>query len=107
MFDCMPLSEMADLAPSAQVLSGHVGTCLLERAIRTDHAGRVAVVSSFGAESAVLLALVADIDPSTPVFFVDTRQHFPETLAYRDELVRVLGLTDVRSIGPTDGEVAE
>ncbi len=106
MFDCMPLSEMADLAPSAQVSSGHVGTCLLERAIRNDHAGRVAVVSSFGAESAVLLALVADIDPSTPVFFVDTRQHFPETLAYRDELVRVLGLTDVRSIGPTDGEVA-
>ena len=46
--------------------------------------GRVAVVSSFGAESAVLLDLVAQIDPSVPVFFLDTKRHFPETLEYRD-----------------------
>jgi phosphoadenosine phosphosulfate reductase len=77
----------------------------LRRAIREDFAGRIAVVSSFGAESAVLLALVADIDPTTPVLFVDTKQHFAETLAYRDELVRFLGLTDVRSIAPTVAEI--
>jgi phosphoadenosine phosphosulfate reductase len=53
----------------------------------------------------VLLALVADVDPATPILFVDTGKHFPETLAYRDELVRFLGLTDVRSIGPTTAEV--
>jgi phosphoadenosine phosphosulfate reductase len=84
----------------------HAGIMALRRAIKEDFAGRIAVVSSFGAESAVLLALVADIDPSTPILFVDTRQHFPETLAYRDELVRFLGLTDVRSIGPTNAEIA-
>ncbi|MEN3167396.1 phosphoadenylyl-sulfate reductase [Gluconobacter sp. OJB] len=63
--------------------------------------GRVAVVSSFGAESAVLLDLVAQIDPSVPVFFLDTKRHFPETLEYRDRLVRSLGLSDVRTLSPT------
>ncbi|MBS1076041.1 phosphoadenylyl-sulfate reductase [Gluconobacter sp. Dm-73] len=63
--------------------------------------GRVAVVSSFGAESAVLLDLVAQIDPSVPVFFLDTKRHFPETLEYRDLLVRNLGLSDVRTLSPT------
>ena len=62
--------------------------------------GRLAVVSSFGAESAVILDLVAETDPSIPVIFLDTGQHFPETLAYRDTLVRRLGLRDVRSVAP-------
>jgi len=69
--------------------------------------GRIAVVSSFGAESAVLLHLVATIDPSTPVLFVDTLRHFPETLAYRDRLAAHLGLSDVRSIGPAAEEIAQ
>ncbi len=63
--------------------------------------GRVAVISSFGAESAVLLDLVAQADPSVPVFFLDTKRHFPETLEYRDRLSRRLGLSDVRSLSPT------
>ncbi|MDF7673200.1 phosphoadenylyl-sulfate reductase [Acetobacteraceae bacterium ESL0709] len=64
-------------------------------------AGRVAVISSFGAESAVLLALVADIDSSVPVYFLDTKRHFPETLSYRDELVRFLGLRNLRILSPS------
>ncbi|GBR50430.1 phosphoadenylyl-sulfate reductase [Gluconobacter sphaericus NBRC 12467] len=67
--------------------------------------GRVAVISSFGAESAVLLDLVAQIDPSVPVFFLDTKRHFPETLDYRDRLSRRLGLSDVRSLAPTPKEL--
>lgn len=63
--------------------------------------GRVAVISSFGAESAVLLDLVGQIDPSVPVFFLDTKRHFPETLEYRDRLSRRLGLSDVRTLSPT------
>ncbi|HET9629565.1 MAG TPA: phosphoadenylyl-sulfate reductase [Novosphingobium sp.] len=55
-------------------------------------AGDVAVVSSFGAESAVLLHLVSQIAPQTPVLFLDTGKHFPETLAYRDTLAERLGL---------------
>ncbi len=54
--------------------------------------GRIAVVSSFGADSAVLLHLVAEVDRATPVLFVDTGRHFPETLEHRDRLVRYLGL---------------
>lgn len=62
--------------------------------------GRVALVSSFGADSAVLLHMVAQIDKSTPVLFIDTRVLFAETLAYRDELVTRLGLSNVTTIGP-------
>lgn len=85
----------------------HAGVTALRRALTEDFPGRIAVVSSFGAESAVLLALVADIDPGVPVLFVDTKQHFAETLAYRDELVAALGLTDVRNVGPTKAEIEE
>ena len=52
--------------------------------------GDVAVVSSFGAESAVLLHLVAQADPTMPVIFLDTLKMFPETLAYRDDADRAL-----------------
>lgn len=62
--------------------------------------GRTAVVSSFGADSAVLLHMVARIAPATPVIFLDTGKHFPETLAFRDRLTESLGLTDVRSVAP-------
>jgi phosphoadenosine phosphosulfate reductase len=65
---------------------------MLEGVIRDRLAGDIAVVSSFGAESAVLLHLVAAVDPSVPVLFLDTGKHFPETLAYRDHLVERLGL---------------
>lgn len=62
--------------------------------------GRVALVSSFGAESAVLLHLLSEVDPSVPVVFLDTGRLFAETLQYRTQLVDRLGLTDVRSVTP-------
>ena len=61
---------------------------------------RLAVVSSFGTESAALLKVVADVDPAIPVVFLDTGWLFEETLAYRDTLITTLGLRDVRSIKP-------
>lgn len=60
----------------------------------------IALVSSFGAEAAALLSLVADVRADTPVIFIDTGRHFAETLQHRDELVDFLGLTDVRTVGP-------
>ena len=63
-------------------------------------AGRIAAVSSFGAESAVLLHLIASVDPAVPVLFLETGKHFPETLAYRDELVARLGLTNLINLVP-------
>ena len=67
-------------------------TSLLRLAIEDLFPGRIALVSSFGADSAALLHMVAEIDKATPVVFVDTGQHFPETLAYREKLVELLGL---------------
>jgi phosphoadenosine phosphosulfate reductase len=77
---------------------------VIEIALNDIFAGRAALVSSFGAESAVLLHLAAGIDRHVPVIFVDTGRHFRETLAYRDRLADHLGLTDIRSIGPTADE---
>lgn len=73
---------------------------MLETLLREHMAGDIAVVSSFGAESSVLLHLVAQVDPSTPVLFLETGKHFPETLAYRDLLIERLGLTGVRDLTP-------
>jgi sulfate adenylyltransferase subunit 2 len=80
-------------------LAHRIGVQALRSALQM-HPGRVAVVSSFGADSSGLLAVVASIDPATPVLFLDTGKHFPETLAYRDTLSAHLGLTDVRTIAP-------
>ena len=61
---------------------------------------RIALVSSFGSGSAVLLHMVAQADPATPILFLDTGKHFGETRRYRDELAGLLGLTNVRNITP-------
>ncbi len=79
---------------------------LLRLAIRDLYPGRIALVSSFGADSAVLLHMVSQVDRATPVIFVDTGHLFPETLAYRDELVGLLGLTDVRAVQPSGEDLA-
>lgn len=80
---------------------GHLdGEALLERMVRDIFPARLAVVSSFGAESAVLLHMLARIDRSVPVIFLDTGKLFAETIAYRDRLAGLLRLTDVRSVSP-------
>jgi len=67
--------------------------------IRQLFPGRIAVLSSFGAESAILLDMVARIDPATPVIFLDTGMLFPETLAYKELLQKRLGLQSIRTVG--------
>lgn len=79
---------------------------ILDHAINTHFSGRIALVSSFGAESAVLLHLVAEVAPDTPVIFLDTGKHFAQTLSYRRKLAGRLGLSDVRSIRPDADETA-
>lgn len=69
-------------------------------------AGRAAVLSSFGAEAAILLKLVADRDPTTPVVFLETGKHFDETLAYVDDLMDRLGLTTLVRVRPSPGQLA-
>jgi phosphoadenosine phosphosulfate reductase len=80
---------------------------MLTSVLKSGLAGDVAAVSSFGAESAVLLHLVAQIDPDLPVLFLETGKHFPETLAYRDLLSERLGLTNVVNLVPDAAELAK
>jgi phosphoadenosine phosphosulfate reductase len=68
--------------------------------------GSIALVSSFGAESAVLLHLVSEADRNLPVIFLDTGRLFPETSEYRTQLTRCLGLTDVRTVAPDPDRLA-
>jgi phosphoadenosine phosphosulfate reductase len=75
---------------------------VIEAALQTAGRDRLAVVSSFGTESAALLKVMADVDPAIPVVFLDTGWLFEETLAYRDTLIATLGLRDVRSIKPLE-----
>ncbi|WP_319496153.1 phosphoadenylyl-sulfate reductase [uncultured Cohaesibacter sp.] len=63
-------------------------------------AGEVPLVSSFGADSVVLLDMIAQIDADYPVLFIDTGKHFILTLQYRDELKAHFGLNNLHSITP-------
>jgi phosphoadenosine phosphosulfate reductase len=79
---------------------------ILHDAILGQYAGGIALVSSFGADAAVLLHMVARIAPATPVLFVETGMLFPETLAYQRALAGHLGLRDVRVIRPEAADLA-
>ena len=80
---------------------------LLRAVLREGLAGDVAAVSSFGAESAVLLHLIATIDRSVPVLFLETGKHFPETLAYRDLIMKRLGMTNLVNLTPDPAALAK
>ncbi|RJL06884.1 phosphoadenylyl-sulfate reductase [Paracoccus aestuarii] len=84
----------------------HAAIEVLRRAVSDPDLGRVALVSSFGAESVVLLHMVSRVAPGLPVLFIDTQMLFPETLAYQREVSAKLGLTDVQVITASDTEIA-
>ena len=84
----------------------HAATEVLVHALRDPDLGRIAMVSSFGAESVVLLHMVAVADAATPVLFVDTQMLFPETLAYQQEVADRLGLTNIVRITATPAALA-
>jgi phosphoadenosine phosphosulfate reductase len=83
------------------------GEALLGPILMDEFPGTIAATSSFGAEAALLLHMMAQIDPGVPVLFTDTGKLFGETLRYRDRLVAQLGLTDVRTLSPDAAEVAQ
>ncbi len=87
--------------------AGLDGSALLRAVLTEAYPGRTALVSSFGAEAAVLLRLVAEIDPATPVIFLDSGKHFPETLRYVETVTERLGLRDVRQIAPSPRDLTE
>ncbi|TWG91387.1 phosphoadenylylsulfate reductase (thioredoxin) [Mesorhizobium sp. J18] len=74
---------------------------------RFHRANGIAVISSFGADSAVLLHMISKVNSDLPVLFLDTGKHFGETLEYRDRLVEDLGLTNLRVVTPRPETLAE
>jgi len=95
-----PDTGIAGLIASYQGMGADAGLHILRECL-TAYAGQVAVVSSFGAQSAILLAFVAEIAPATPVLFIETGKLFPETIQYRLDLTAHLGLLDVRDLRPS------
>jgi phosphoadenosine phosphosulfate reductase len=101
----LPERTAGDLPPAVvldQTLRDASPSQVIETALRTVGRAHLALVSSFGIESAALLKVMADVDPAIPVVFLDTGWLFEETLAYRDTLIEQLGLRDVRSIKPLE-----
>jgi phosphoadenosine phosphosulfate reductase len=101
----------ADALPAADELDRALRDAspaeVVAAALHTVGREHLAVVSSFGTESAALLKVMADVDPAIPVIFLDTGWLFEETLAYRDTLIATLGLRDVRSIKPLEDALSQ
>jgi len=95
----MPLKELAERRNLLHRKSD--AQTILRHALSDVQIGDIALVSSFGAESVVLLHMVAQIDPATPVIFLDTEMLFAETLTYQKDVADKLGLTDVRVVTPS------
>ncbi|WP_069190046.1 phosphoadenylyl-sulfate reductase [Candidatus Terasakiella magnetica] len=89
--------KLASLIEKYGALEGHG---LLEVMLKEEFAGKIAISSSFGAEAAVLLKLVAEVDKTTPILFIDTGQLFEETLHYRETIKEYLGLSNIITVGP-------
>lgn len=104
--DARPAFTQADADALNLRFEGVDALTMLKAVLAEKIAGNVAVVSSFGTESAVLLDLVAKADPAVPVIFVDTLKMFAETLHYRDLLVKRLGLKNSRSVAPSAEVIA-
>jgi phosphoadenosine phosphosulfate reductase len=100
LIDVRPAFTQADADALNARFAGVDTLTMLRAMFAEDILGETAVVSSFGTESAVLLHLVARADPNVPVVFVDTLKMFPETLAYRDTLIRDFGFTRSWTVEP-------
>ena len=98
--DARPVYDAADAARFDARFAGVSTQDMLAELLAGELKGRIAAVSSFGAESAVLLHMIATVDRDVPVIFTNTQKMFGETLEYRDALAEQLGLTDLRVYRP-------
>ena len=94
---------LADLNALYETMSAQE---ILRNAIEEQFVDSISIVSSFGAESVILLHMIAEIDPTVPVIMLNTGKLFGETLRYRDRLQEWLGLMDVRAVSPDRRELA-
>ncbi len=100
-------SGVAAQAAAFEALYGHLSAHeIIERAVSDLFPGELAAVSSFGADSAVLLHLIAEVDRHLPIIFLDTGKHFEETFDYRDALAADFGLTNIQVVTPDEAALA-
>jgi len=104
--DTGPRFSEADAIKLNRMFRGASTEEMLQSVIKDGLTGQITAVSSFGAESVVLLHLIAQVDPGLPVLFLETGKHFPETLSYRDEVSAKLGLTNVIELRPESEDLA-
>jgi phosphoadenosine phosphosulfate reductase len=102
--DDIELAESLARRLDAQLRHAHPAEII--KAAYELYGDELALVSSFGAESAVLLHLAAQVNPAIPVLFLDTGMLFGQTLDYRQQLAAQLGLTDVRDLRPRFEDLA-
>lgn len=107
MIDARPRYTQADADALNARFEGVDAQTMLRALFAEDELGEIAVVSSFGTESAVLLHLVAKADPAIPVIFVDTLKMFAKTLEYRDTLIKRFGIKNAKVINPNPKTLAE
>ncbi|WP_108482157.1 phosphoadenylyl-sulfate reductase [Oceaniglobus ichthyenteri] len=106
----MPLeSPLPPLAERVAALNArfahHSAHDILRAALNDPFVGRLAMVSSFGAESVALLHILSTIDRTVPVIFLDTEMLFHETLTYQQQVAQHLRLRDIRIIRPARGDI--
>jgi phosphoadenosine phosphosulfate reductase len=95
------MAENTESLSRLQTFYGHLDALpLLQVMINDEFKDQIALVSSFGAGSALLLSLVAEVNPATPVIFLETGKHFPETLTYLEQIEKHLGLTNIIQARP-------
>jgi phosphoadenosine phosphosulfate reductase len=95
----VPLAPVAERATDLNArYRHHAASAVLRHALSDPQVGRIALVSSFGAESVALLHMLAMIDRTVPVLFIDTQMLFAETLDYQRQVAERLELSDLRII---------
>lgn len=105
----MPLDPGLSISDRATHLNeryrNHAAISVMELALRDHDVGETALVSSFGAESVVLLHMASVLAPDLPILFIDTQMLFPETIAYQTDVADKLGLTNIITIRADQGAV--
>ncbi len=74
----------------------------LIRVMNEEFKGKIALFSSFGAYSALLIDMAMKVDNEIPVLFLDTGKHFKETIEYVERIKQQLGVKNLRILRPDE-----
>ena len=75
---------------------------ILEHSILNLFKNKIVYVCSFGTESAIILHLISKISKDIPILILNTHFLFEETIKYKDDLLKLLGLRNCHEVFPDD-----